>query len=193
MSYSTTMPTARRKSRFSTKRMITNALLAAVYFALTYFVIKPAGETLKITFASLALIVTALLYGPADACIVALIGEFLYQTIIYGVTATMPIWLIPPVLHALVLGLFSKLLGKGGKPLDMRPVACYAVCVGSAVMNSMFNSVALYADSKIWGYYRPGIVLTMMVVRLLLAGATALLVTLVAMPLVQALRKQRVA
>lgn len=192
MSFSTAIPATRHKSRFKTQRMITDALLAAIYFALTYFVIKPAGESLKITFASLAIVVTALLYGPVDACIVALIGEFLYQVILYGVTLTTPLWLVPPVLHALALGLAAMLFRKHGKPLYERTVPCYIVCVGCALLNSCFNSVAIYFDSKIFGYYRPGIVLTMMAVRLLLAVATALLVALVAMPLVQSLRKQHV-
>ena len=192
----TTMTTSaaktRRNRKFSTKRLVTNALLAAIYFALTYFVIKPAGESLKITFASLALVVTALLFGPSDACIVALIGEFLYQTIIYGVTATTPIWLIPPVLHAFLLGLFAKLLGKKGRPLYERAVPCYLVCVGTAILNSFVNAAALYADSHIYGYYTPQLVFGMMVVRILIAIATALLVALVARPLVETLRKQHV-
>ncbi len=180
------------KPRFTTKRMVTDALLAAMYFALTYFVIKPAGDSLKITFASLALVVTALLFGPADACIVAFIGEFLYQTILYGVTATTPIWLVPPVLHAFLLGLFAKLLGKKGKPLYAQTVPCYLVCVGTAVLNSFANSAALYADSHIYGYYKPELVFGMMLVRILLAIATAMLVALVARPLLETLRKQHV-
>ena len=191
-SMSASSATPRRKSKFTTKRLVTNALLAAIYFALTYFVIKPAGESLKITFASLALVVTALLYGPTDACIVAFIGEFLYQTIIFGVTATMPIWLIPPVLHAFLLGLFAKLLSKNGKPLYVRTVPCYLVCVGTAILNSFANSAALYADSKIWGYYKPELIFGMLLVRILIAIATALLVALVARPLVQTLHEQHV-
>ena len=180
------------KSKFTAKRLVTDALLAAIYFALTYFVIKPAGESLKITFASLALVVTALLFGPADACIVAFIGEFLYQTILYGVTATMPIWLIPPVLHAFLLGLFARLLSKNGKPLYTRIVPCYLVCVGTAILNSFANSAALYADSHIYGYYKPELVFGMMLIRILIATATALLIALVARTLVETLQKQHV-
>lgn len=182
----------RSKSKFTTKRLVTNALLAAIYFTLTYFVIKPAGESLKITFASLALVVTALLFGPADACIVAFIGEFLYQTILYGVTATTPIWLLPPVLHAFLLGLFAKLLSKNDRPLYARTIPCYLVCVGAAILNSFVNAAALYADSHIYGYYTPELVFGMMLVRILIAIATALLVTLVARPLVETLRKRHV-
>ena len=180
------------KSKFSTERIIMDALLAAIYFALTYFVIKPAGQSLKITFASLALVVTAMLYGPADACIVAFVGEFLYQTILYGVTATMPIWLIPPVLHAFLLGLFAVLLRKKGNPMYRRPMACYAVCIGTAILNSFVNSAALYVDSHVYGYYTPELVFGMMLVRLGLAVATAILVATVAMPLVKTLRDRHV-
>lgn len=172
------------------QRIAFDGLLAAVYFALTYFVIKPAGDSLKITFASLALVVTAMLFGPADACIVALIGEALYQIIIFGVTATMPIWLLPPVLHALVLGLFAMLLRKKSKPLYERTTLCYVVVVFCGILNALFNSAALYADSKIWGYYKPEIVFGMMLIRILIAVGTAVLVTSVAIPLLRTLRRK---
>ena len=185
--------TSKTHGKFTVKRLITDALLAAIYFVLTYFVLKPAGESLKITFASLALVVTALLYGPLDAAIVALIGEFLYQTIIYGVTATTPIWLIPPVLHGFLLGLFARLLRRNGKPLCEQPVLCYLVCVGTAVLNSFVNAAALYVDSHIYGYYKPEIVFGMMLVRLAIAVATAILVCSVCIPLVKTLRRMHVA
>ena len=195
--YTAAMPTStvksRPKSKFTIQRLVTDALLAAIYYALTYFVIKPAGGSLKITFASLALVVTALLYGPADASIVAFIGEFLYQTILYGVTATTPLWLVPPVLHAFLLGLFAKLLSKNGKHLSEQPIPCYLVCVGTALLNSFVNAAALYVDSHIYGYYRPEIVFGMMLVRLAIAVATAILVCTVSIPLVKALRRLRVA
>ena len=192
---STTASTAKPsyRSKFTAKRIITDALLAAIYFALTYFVIKPVGQSLKITFASLALVVTALLYGPADASIVAFIGEFFYQTILYGVTATMPMWLVPPVLHAFLLGLFAKLLSKNGKPLYEQRILCNSVCIGTAILNSFANAAALYADSHIYGYYTYDLVFGMMLIRLGLAVVTACLVATVSMPLVKTLRERNIA
>ena len=166
------------------KRVAIDGMLAAVYFALSFLVIDTG--TFKFTFTSLAIIVAALLYGPADACAVALIGEFLYQVIIFGVTATMPVWLVPPVIHALFLGLAAKLLGRK-VPLYERTVPCFAICLGAAVINSACNTAALYIDSKYWGYYEYHMVFGVALIRIAIGLATACVVTAVAIPLVKTL------
>ena len=47
----------------------------------------------------------ALLFGPVDAVIVAMVGEFFKQLLTYGVTYTTVLYLIPPALRGLVVGL----------------------------------------------------------------------------------------
>lgn len=167
------------------KRVAFDGMLAAVYFALSFLVVDTGS--LKFTFTSLALVCAALLFGPADACAVALVGEFLYQVIIFGVTATTPIWLLPPVIHALVLGLLALFLGRK-KPLAERTGPCIAACLGAALMNTLCNTLALYADSKIFGYYEFHMVFGLALIRAAVGLATALIVTLAAIPLVRALR-----
>ena len=58
-----------------TKRLTTDAVLVALYTVLTVFVSIKAGN-LHISIASLPIVVCALLYGPADACMDALITNF---------------------------------------------------------------------------------------------------------------------
>ena len=169
------------------KRVAIDGMLAAVYFALS-FLVADTG-TFKFTFTSLAIVVAALLFGALDACAVALIGEFLYQVIIFGVTATTPIWLIPPVIHALLLGLCARLFGRK-RPLEENTGLCFAVCLGCAVVNSLCNTVALYFDSKIFGYYEFHMVFGVALIRIGIGLATALIVTAVAMPLVSELRQK---
>ena len=170
-----------------TKRIAIDGMLAAVYFALSLLVVDTG--TFKFTFTSMAVIVAALLFGTADACAVAFVGEFLYQTIKFGVTATTPIWMIPPVIHALLLGLCARFLGRD-RPLEEKTGLCFAACLGCAVLNSLCNTVALYFDSKIFGYYEYHMVFGVALVRICIGLATALIVTAVAMPLVTELRKK---
>lgn len=167
------------------RRIAFDAILAAVYYALTTLTI--VTPSIKITFASLALVTAALLFGPLDAMAVALVGEFLYQVILFGVTATTPIWLLPPVLHALCLGLCALLLGKE-KPLVERTVLCFAACMVCGVLNAVFNTAALFADSKIYGYYNFRMIFILGFARAGIALATAAVVTAVAIPLVRTLR-----
>lgn len=168
-----------------TKRIALDGVLAAVYFALSYLVINTGS--LKFTFTSLAIVVAALLFGPLDACAVALMGEFLYQVVIFGVTATTPIWMIPPIIHALALGLCA-LAVRRERPLYDRPVLCYAACIGSGLVNTVCNTLALYADSKIMGYYKYEIVFGVALVRALVGMVTAVVVASVALPLVRTVR-----
>lgn len=166
------------------QRIAFDGMLAAVYFALSFLVIDTG--TLKFTFTSLAIVVAALVFGPLDACAVAFVGELLYQVIIFGVTATLPIWMVPPVLHALLLGLCARLLGRQ-QPLVERTAVCFAACLGCGVLNTLFNTTALYLDSKYWGYYQYHLIFGMALVRIAVGLSTALIVTAVAIPLVRTL------
>ena len=62
---------------FTTKRIVVDALLIALFYILSMLSVEIAG--VKITFVSLPTVVCALLYGPVDACIVGLLGAFLEQ------------------------------------------------------------------------------------------------------------------
>ena len=179
-------PLASRKP-VNVRRIAFDGMLAAVYFALTMLVIKT--PSLKITFASLAIVVAALMFGLPDAVAVAFVGEFLYQVILFGVTVTTPIWMLPPVLHALCLGLCALLLGRK-KPLVERTALCFAACMFCGLLNACFNTVALYFDSKIYGYYQYQIVFGTALVRAGIALATAAVVTAAAIPLFRTLREQ---
>lgn len=171
------------------KRIAFDGMLAAVYFALS-FLVADTG-TFKFTFTSLAIVAAALIFGPLDACAVALVGELLYQVIIFGVTATTPIWLVPPVIHALLLGLCAKLLGRR-QPLEEKTGLCFAACMACAAVNSLCNTAALYFDSKIFGYYEYHMIFGVALIRILIGLGTALIVTALAMPLVSELRSKHV-
>ncbi len=171
------------------KRIALDGMLAALYFALSFLTV-PIGGNLQVRFTSLVLIVAALLFGTLDACAVALIGEGLYQVILFGVTATTPVWLLPPILHALALGLLAG-IGRRRSPLEQRPVACYAVCLGCGLFNSVLNTLALYVDSRVFGYYSFELVFGVALLRFAIGLVTAGLVTTAAIPLVRILKKKR--
>ena len=171
-----------------TSRIAIDGMLAAVYFALTILTINTGS--FKITFASLAFVIAALLFGPLDAMAVAFVGEFLYQLIIFGLTPTTPIWLVPPVIHALRLGVFAVLMGTKEKPLVTRPVACVIACMDCGLFNAILNSAALYADSKIFGYYNFRLIFVMGLYRIVIAMAAAAVICAIVLPLVMVLRKR---
>jgi len=69
------------------KRMCYAALLAAMYLPLSLYAAVQVGNV-RISFGSLPVVAAALLFGPVDAVIVAMVGEFFKQLLTYGVTST---------------------------------------------------------------------------------------------------------
>ena len=172
----------------STKRLATDAVLVALYAVLAAFVSVKAGN-MRITFASLPVVVCALLYGPGDACAVAALGEFMNQMLGYGFTVTTPLWLIPPALRALAIGLAAASEAKRGGALERSAVRFSLVCALAAVLTTAANTAVIWIDSVIMGYYTEAVVFGAFSVRLVTGLVTAAAVATAAIPVVMALRK----
>ena len=170
-----------------TKRLALCGVLAAMYFALSFLTIQTG--TFKFTFTSLALIIAAFLLGLPDACAVALVGEGLYQLLLYPLSVTTPLWLLPPILHAAALWLLVRLLC-GKNPPEQKIVLCYVVTLLASLVNSAANTGALYVDSHVFHYYNPVTFLGEAGIRVLVGLATAAVVTTAAIPLLRLLRKK---
>lgn len=169
------------------------AVLAALYVLLTMMLSLRAGN-LRITFASLPVVVAALLLGPGEAVAVAGVGEFLNQLISpYGLTVTTPLWLVPPAARGLLIGLCALWCLRRGRPLEERPAAYFAVLCAAALCTTLLNTAVILADSLIFHYYTPGLIAADLAVRLLTGLLTAAAVGIVALAPVRLLRRQGLA
>ena len=173
-----------------TRRMCYAALLAAMYLPLSLYAAVQVGNV-RISFGSLPVVAAALLFGPVDAVIVAMVGEFFKQLLTYGVTYTTVLYLIPPALRGLVVGLGAlALLSLRGQRLEERRVLCYAVCIVAAVCTTLGNTLVNWLDSVLMGYYFPGLILGDFVWRLIVGMINAVVMSSLAIPLVKALRQR---
>ena len=129
-----------------TRRLALNAVLIAIYFVLSFYSIK-IGNNIKLTFAAFPRLVAALLFGPADGVLVAGVGEFLIQLLLYGLSPTTILWVIPPTVHALIVGLYAR---RKGFQLSRRQTGFIVLIAGLA--NTIITSFSLYLDARIWGY-----------------------------------------
>ena len=170
------------------RRICLIGMLSALYLALNLVGFR--AWSFHITFASLPVVVGALLFGPAEAVLIACIGEFFNQTLSYGVTVTTVLWMIPPAVRGLTVGTAAAALGRGERRLDQRPVLCYAVCMAAALVTTAVNTAVMYLDSVIMGYYSFAYVFGSAVIRVGSGVLTAVVVTTVAVPLVTLLRRQ---
>lgn len=175
-------------SKTKVKAICRVGIMAALYVLLTMLSIK-AGN-LHITFASLPVVVVALLYGPIEGTTVALIGEFLNQMLSYGFTVTTGLWLIPPAVRGLIIGLVAMRMWSSPRPLENRPAVYYSVCIGAAVVTTVCNTAIIWLDSHIYHYYTFAAVFGDAAARFVAGMVTAVVISTIAMPLVRLLRRQ---
>ena len=176
-----------------TKRMATNAMLAALYFALSMLAIPMGG--LKLTFEHLPIIIAALMFGPVDAIIIGALGELANQMMTYGITATTILWMTPAMFRGLSVGLCAKLLrsyvGADAVIEKKLPVAFLVTCVVSGLLCSLLNTFTLYVDSKMYGYYTYALVFGVLWVRLAASAVSSVLMAVAAKPVLAAMRKAK--
>jgi membrane-associated HD superfamily phosphohydrolase len=116
--------------------------------------------------------------------IVAGIGILLYQLLSFGITATTILWILPFVVVGGLAGLYAK---KYNFNNDRKQILIiFLIC---EILICLLNTVAIYADSKIFGYYYPTIITGMIAIRLVTAVGKGIVLGIVSTPLLKALSK----
>ncbi|MCR4750720.1 MAG: ECF transporter S component [Eubacterium sp.] len=155
------------------QRLALDGILAALTVVLGFLSIR-IGNIMKISLEDLPVIFAALLYGPADGAAVACVGIFLYQMFSFGFTATTALWILPFVVTGVIIGLFAK---KAGYNNTNRQILLLFI-LGELLIWIM-NTGAIYADSKIYGYYYPTIITGMLAIRCVTAVIKGLVLGLI--------------
>ena len=185
-----------KHTAFPVKRLVLNAVLIAIYVVLGYLRI-PIGNTFRISVAPFAVILCALAFGPLDGLVVGFLGEFLAQVLgPYGLTYTTLLWCVGETTRGLLLGLCAVLFMKQwmhslSKPTGKQTVMILACCVVTGMISSLGNTMALYVDSKMLGYYSYAMVFGALLVRLLLSTVTSLLLGYLSLGIITTLRKAK--
>ena len=130
-----------------TRRLAVDAMLAAMCAVLGALSIDLGN--LKITFEGFPVLLGALLFGPLDGLAIGGIGTLVYQLLRYGVSVTTPLWILPYMLAGLLVGLIAN----GEKELSLKRLAL--AVFSSSLLIFLLNTLVLYLDSKIYGYYSP--------------------------------------
>ena len=174
-----------------TKRLVIDALLIALFFVLSDAAVTIGG--IKLTFASLPGILAAMLYGPIDGFVVGFLGAFLEQMLHFGFTPTTVLWILPPAIRGLLIGLgtvaFKKQMSLETILSAHRPWVYYAVNLVTAVVVSLGNTLVYYLDSILYDYYSYALIFGVLGMRILTGLLSTLLTSTVALPVLAALRK----
>ena len=172
-----------RKEQFTAKKIVMIAMLTAVYVLLC-LVGTIRLWWMNISVATLPLIIAAMLFGPAGGAYVGLLGSFLEQLLTYGLMATTPLWLVPNTVRGLLLGLYIKKKG-----YHLSRVQLIGSLIVAALIVTALNTLVMYLDSIIQGYYSYAYVFGGAVTRIIAGIVTALVMSFVAPPVVKLLEK----
>ena len=133
-------------------RICGDGMLLAMYIVLSVITVK-ITPNLQITFTGLAIIMAIVLYGWTDGILIALLGSFVSQLrSAYGLTITTPIWMIPPILRAVVFGLFYHIYLKKGVLLQDKRVLFFVYATIAGLTTTLANTGAIYLDAYIFEY-----------------------------------------
>ena len=176
---------------FSVRRIAIDAVLIAMFFGLSLLSVQLGG--IKITFASLPTIICAMLFGPIDGFLVGFLGAFLEQMLKFGFTATTMLWILPPAIRGLFIGLCAVLLRKHMSVDSIlqtkRPYVYFIFCILSGIIVSTLNTLVFYVDAKIYHYYEYHMIFGVFWIRIASGLVSTLLMAIVALPVVAALQR----
>lgn len=170
----------------NTKRLTSLSMLIAIYVVLS--IITPVKiANFKFTFEAFPILIAGLLFGPIDGLMVGGIGSFIYQLLFsgYGITATTILWVLPHALSGLIVGAYAKF-----KKFELSVIDIGLISIISALLVTALNVLALYVDSKLYGYYSYVLVFGNVLVKVLIGIILAIVYTSILPKLIDFLRKQ---
>ena len=171
-------------------RICGDGMLLAIYIVLSTLTVR-LTPNLQITFTGIAVIMAVVLYGLPDAILVALLGSFVGQLRgAYGLSITTPIWMIPPILRAVVFGVAYELFLKKGIKLENKKLWFIIFAVLAGLVTTIANTGAIFLDAKIFEYP-----VTMAVIesifRFVSSIASSIAIGFLCLPIIYALRNAK--
>ena len=183
-----------QKKQMTIKRLVLGAMLIAIYVVLSMPMLAvQVGGGLKFTFEHFPVILSAALFGPIDAILVGGLGELINQLTTFGLTPTTALWILPIVFRGAFLGvmrnIFPRQIGQSAIVQKSIPVLFIVTCIVSGIFSSLLNTLALYVDSKLFGYYTYAMVFGVLLIRIISSVITSILMGLAAKPVIVAVSR----
>lgn len=141
-----------------TKRLVTDALCAAIYVVLANLVGLNLGP-MKLSLDGFPILLSAVLFGPIDGFIIGFLGNFISQMLgPYGLSATTVLWALPPAVLGLFVGIGAKKLGER----TLRVKAIGLLVFFGLLVDTTLTTGVMWVDCLVYQYsfvtYAPYIV-----------------------------------
>lgn len=169
------------------RRITGDGMLLAIYIVLSVITVK-ITPNLQITFTGIAIIMAIVLYGWTDGILIALLGSFVSQLrSAYGLTITTSIWMIPPILRAVVFGLFYHIYLKKGILLQDKKILFFVYMAIAGLVTTIANTGAIYLDAYIF-QYPVALAMVESIFRFISSIASSLVIAGLSLPIIYALK-----
>ena len=168
--------------KVNTRQLTIDAMLCAVCAVLGYVALDLGN--IKVTFESLPILLGGMLFGPVDGMLIGGIGTLIYQLLRYGVSATTLLWIVPYIVCGLIVGAWSRARG-----FRLERTQAVLLVIAAELAVTGLNTIPIYVDSKIYGYYFPGIVLGALAWRLVICVVKAVAFGLILPGVAEAVRR----
>lgn len=164
------------------RRLCMDGVLIGLYLVLGLLRLR-VGNFLEIGIGTIVITIAAISISPIDAFTIGAIGELLNQIFFsgYGLTPTTPLWVMPPAIRGLILGIVAWLFRKQGDDITKHKVLYFVTIMGTALFISGLDTGLLYLDGLIMGY-PAAYTWAQMGIRFLTSQITAVVVALLALP-----------
>ena len=173
--------------RKKTKLIAYVAIFAALFYLLSIYGTLKINNAIKFTFQNLPIYLSGILFGGTIAAIVGTIGMLLSQIFSeYGLTITTVLWVLPYTVSGLLSGILYR---KFKNYLNNSLFMFIYVFLIHLVITTM-NTLALYIDSNIFGYYSFQLVFGILIYKLVNAILISVLYTIVIPILVRVLKNK---
>lgn len=178
------MTSGKGKTAFTTKQLVIDAVLAALCIILGYAGAMLDFKVIKITFESAPVIVGALMFGALDGALIGFVGLTVTQLILYPLSPTTPLWILPYVVCGLAVGSWAKRFNYYNSKKQLIVIA-----IAAELIVTLLNTAAIIADSLLYHYYSVATVWVPLAPRLGIAVAKGVALGFILPPLLQAMAK----
>ncbi|MGN1002206.1 MAG: ECF transporter S component [Oscillospiraceae bacterium] len=173
------------KNKLNIRRIALDAVLAAMFVVLSLFTIKVGGNY-QFSLDAFPIIVGAALFGPLDGALIGLVGSTIEQVFFsgYGITVTTPLWILPAVARGLIIGLYAR-----HYHYELNEWRLVLITIVSAIVVTLLNTLALYVDSKIFGYYSYSFVFGLLIPKFIIGIILSVVYSLIIPSLLRHIKK----
>ncbi len=168
-------------------RICGDGMLLAMYIVLSTLTVR-LTPNLQIAFTGLTVIMAVVLYGLPDAILIAVLGSFIGQARgAYGLSITTPLWMVPPILRAVVFGIAYEIFLKEGIKLEDKKVLFIVFAIIAGLVTTIANTGAIFLDAMIFEY-PVSMAVVESIFRFVSSILSSVFIALVTLPIIYALK-----